>query len=165
VTPEDVTALVRDDMRALHDARVAAHVTSLLLAPPRPLLFAWPFGSGGERFDGFLVLDHPPSGTGIAYCRDGLGPEAPWALIFTTGLGSPPSTGRPDESYPRFLDAYFESKASADVPIWRVREWRTSRDGAWVSGELPWDEAWARVAELRASAPHAQYYCDHSVTY
>lgn len=165
MTSTDVEALVQDDVRALSDARVVAHVISLLLAPPRPLRLVWPWGPGGETFEGFLVLDHPPSSTGVAYCRKGLGPAAPWALVFTTDLGSPPSTGRPDESYPRFLDAYFESKASAEVPIWRVREGRTSFDGAWVTGELSWVEAWARVAKLRASAPHAPYYCDHSVRY
>lgn len=164
MTPASVAALVRDDMRALHDARVMEHVTSLLVAPPRPLRLAWTYGAAGEAFDGFLLLDHPRSGTGIAYCRHGFGPATPWGLIFT-GRESPPSTGMSDGWYPRFLDAYFESKASADVPIWRAREWRLSRDGAWVSGELSWEEAWAQVAELRASEPHAQYICNHSVTY
>ncbi|MFO0876271.1 MAG: hypothetical protein U0840_02770 [Gemmataceae bacterium] len=159
----DVEALVRDDMRALSDARVAAHVFSLLADPPRPVRLGWTFGAVGETLDGFLVLDHPRSGTGIVYCEQGFGPANPWGLVFTDR--GPLSTGTSDGWYPRLLDAYFESKASADVPIWRVRVWRTSRDGAWVSGELPWDEAWARVAELRASAPHAQYYSDHSVRY
>jgi hypothetical protein len=163
MTPADVAALIRDDMRALDDARVVAHVSALFVAPPRPLRLAWPYGAVGEAFDAFLVLDHPRSGTGIAYCRQGFGPAHPWGLIFTDR--GPPSTGPDDGWYPRFLDAYFASKASADVPIWRVREWRTSRDRAWVSGELPWDEAWERVAELRASAPLAQHYADHAVRY
>jgi hypothetical protein len=163
MTLADVEALVRDDMRALSDARVAAHVSSLLAVPPQSLRLGWTFGAVGETLDGFLVLDHPRSGTGIVYCEQGFGPANPWGLVFTNR--GPLSTGTSDGWYPRLLDAYFESKASADVPIWRVREWRLSFDGAWVSGELPWDEAWAQVAELRASAPHAQYYCDHAVRY
>jgi hypothetical protein len=163
MTPADVEALIQDDMRALHDGRVVAHVSTLLVRPPRPLRLAWPYGAVGEAFDAFLVLDHPASGTGIAHCRQGFGPAHPWGLIVTGRR--PPSTGMDDGWYLRFLDAYFESKASADLPIWRVREWRTSRDGAWVSGELPWDAAWAQVAELRESAPHAQYYCDHAALY
>jgi hypothetical protein len=163
MTPADVAALVRDDMRALDDARVVAHVSALLTAPPRLLRLAWFYGAVGETFDAFLVLDHPRSGTGIAYCRQGFGPANPWGLILTDR--GPPSTGADDGWYPRFLDAYFESKAPADLDIWRVREWRPSRDGAWLSGELPWDEAWAQVAELRASTPHGQYYCDHAIRY
>ncbi len=164
MTYADVTALVRDDMRALDDVRVVAHVASLLLGPPRPLRLEWPYGEVGETFDAFLVLDHPQSGTGIAYCQQGFGPANPWGLIWT-GRASSLTTGMDDGWYPRFLDAYFESKAPADLDIWRVREWRSGRDGAWVSGELPWDEAWVQVSTLRASAPHTQYYCDHAVTY
>jgi len=164
MTPADVEALIQDDMRAIHDARVVAHVSSLLVSPPRPLRLAWPYGAVGEAFDGFLVLDHSASSTGIAYCGQGFGPAKPWGLV-GTGDEVFPSTGMTDGWYPRFLDAYFESHAAADLAIWRVREWRTSHDGAWVSGELPWDAAWAQVAELRESAPHAQYYCDHAVPY
>lgn len=163
MTPADVVALVRDDMRALHDARVVEHVTSLLVAPPRPLRLAWPYGAAGEEFEGFLVLDHPRSGTGIVYCQQGFGPANPWGLVFTDR--GPLSTGMSDGWYARFLDAYFESKAPTDLAIWRVREWRPARDGAWVSGELPWGEAWERVSALRACGADAHYYCDHSVTY
>jgi hypothetical protein len=163
MTPADVAALIRDDMRALDDARVVAHVAALLVTPPRPLRLAWPYGAVGESFDAFLILDHPRSATGIAFCRQGFGPANQWGLIFTDR--GPPSTGTDDGWYPRFLDAYFESRASAELNIWRVREWRPSRDRAWMSGELPWGEAWERISALRVSAPHAQYYCDHSVRY
>lgn len=163
MTPADVAARIRDDMRALDDARVVAHVSALLVTPPRPIRLTWPYGAVGESFDAFLVLDHPRSGTGIAFCRQGFGPANPWGLISTDR--GPPSTGPDAGWYPRFLDAYFESMAPADLDIWRVREWRLSRDGTWMSGELPWDEAWERVSALRVSAPHARYYCDHSVRY
>ena len=121
MTPADLAALIRYEMRASHDTRVVAHVTALMVAPPRPLVLAWPYGEVGVVFDGFLVLDHSRSGTGIAYCLHGFGPAAPWGLIFTN-RESPPSTGTSDGWYPRFLDAYFESKAPADLDIWRVRE-------------------------------------------
>jgi hypothetical protein len=165
MTSAEVAALVRDDLRALRDARVAAHISALLVAPPSPLLFVWPYGPGGETFEGFLVLDHPPSGTGIACCRDGLGPAAPCTLLFTTDLGSPPSTGRPDGRYPRFLDAYFESKAATDLAIWRIRERQPGQEPAWLSGELPWDEAWERVMALRVASPQCWYDCEHAVRY
>lgn len=97
------------------------------------------------------------------YCRHGFGPANPWGLVFTDR--GPLSTGTSDGWCARFLDAFFESKAPADLAIWRVRKWQLTRDGAWASGELPWDEAWERVSALRTSAPHVLYYCDHAVIY
>jgi len=164
MTPTDVAALVRDDMRALHDARVVAHVTALLVTPPRQLLLGWAYGAAGEAFDGFLVLDHARSGTGIAYCQQGFGPAAPWGLI-ATNRESPPSMGRSDEWCPRFLEAYFESIAPADLDIWRVKERKTGQDPVWVSDELSWEEAWKQVMALRESAPDYRYDCEHAVTY
>ncbi len=164
MTPADLAALIRYEMRALHDTRVVAHVTALMVAPPRPLVLAWPYGEVGVVFDGFLVLDHSRSGTGIAYCLHGFGPAAPWGLIFTN-RESPPSTGTSDGWYPRFLDAYFESKAPADLDIWRVRERNPGQAPTWVSGEFSWDEAWKRVLALREATPDCQYDCEHAITY
>jgi hypothetical protein len=56
--PADVAALVRDDMTALRDARVSAHVSSLLLTPPRQLRVRVP-RYPGEVYEGFLVLGDP----------------------------------------------------------------------------------------------------------
>jgi hypothetical protein len=164
MTPADVAALIRDDMRTLHDARVVVHVTSLRVTPPRQLLLAWAYGAAGEAFDGFLVLDHPRSGTAIAYCHEGFGPATPWGLVCTK-RESLPSMGMSEGWFPRFLDAYFESMASTDLDIWRVRERKDGQDHTWVSGELSWDEAWKRVMALRESAPDCRYDCQHAIIY
>ncbi len=164
MTLVDVDALVREDMRALHDTRVVAHVSSLLVTPPRQVLLMWPYGAFGEEvFEGFLVLDHPRSGTGIAYCRQGFGPEFPWGIIATDR--EPLWTGMSDGWYTRFLNAYFESMVSIDLDIWRVKEQKPEQTANWVSEELPWDEAWKRVYALRESATDRRYDCDHAVTY
>lgn len=41
----EVEALVRDDMRTLSDTRVVAHVSSLLVVPPRQFRLGWTFGA------------------------------------------------------------------------------------------------------------------------
>jgi hypothetical protein len=162
MTTADVEALVRDDMRVLSDARVLAHVSSLLLTPPRPQR-VWVPRYSGEVYEGFLVLSHP-SGAAVAYSPRDYDLAVPWGLVGTPN--EPPSAATwCYDWYPRFLDVYFESLASTDLAIWRVREWQPGRDGAWVSGELSWREAWEQVSAMRASAPHAQYYCDHSIMY
>lgn len=164
MTPTDVAALVRDEMRSLHDARVVAHVSSLLVSPPRQLLLGWDYGVVGTTFEGFLVLDHARSGTAIAYCQQGFGPAAPWGLIFTK-QGRPPSMGMSDGWFPQFLDGFFESMASADLDIWRVKERRPGQDPTWMSGELSWNEAWKQVMALRESAPDCRYDCEHAIAY
>lgn len=144
--------------------RVVAYVTSLLVTPPRPLLLGWDYGAAGEAFEGILVLHHLKSGTAIAYCQQGFGPALPWGLI-STRHSPPHSMGTSDGWYPRFLDGFFESMASTDLNIWRVRERKPGNEPAWVSNELPWDEAWKRVMALRESAPDCRYDCEHANTY
>jgi hypothetical protein len=163
MTPAGVVALVRDDMAALGDARVSTHVDSLLVTPPRPLR-VWVARYSGEVYEGFLVLSHP-SGVAVVYCPRDYEPVEPWGLV---GISNESPTSEPwcyGDWYPRFLDAYFDSKAASDVDIWRVRERRLEREPAWVSDELPWDVVWQRVYALRAASPECQYDCEHSVTY
>jgi hypothetical protein len=161
MTPEDVTALIRAEMRSLHDKRVVDHVSSLLVSPPRPL-HVWVPRNSGEVYEGFLVLDHP-SGAAVAYCPRDYEPAAPWGLI-STPEGVPLSATSGDW-YPRFLDAYFESKAVTEPDIWRVKEHKSRQDPAWLSGELPWDEAWKRVLALREARPDCQFDCEHAILY
>jgi hypothetical protein len=160
MTPADVAALVRDDMRALRDARVVAHVSSLQVNPPRALRVLVPRYSG-EVIEGFLVLDHL-SGAAIAYCPRDFAPAVPWGLI-STPSGSPRPMAMSHDWYHRFLDVYFESLAVTDLDIWRVKERKPGQAPTWVSGELPWDEARKRVYALRQSAPDCQYDCDHAI--
>jgi hypothetical protein len=150
-------------MRDLADPRVLAHISSLLVMPPQRIMLGWAYGKPGEQFPGFLVLNHAASGTGIAYCQHGFGPQSPWGLIFTD-RESPPSIGT-EGWYPRFLNAYFESKAPAELDIWRVRKRGPSREAEWLTGDLSWDEAWGRVMALRQADPSCGYTCEQAVSY
>lgn len=164
MAPEDVAALVREDLGDLADPRVLAHLSSLLVIPPQRIILGWDYGKPGEQFPGFLVLDHAASGTGIAYCQHGFGPQNPWGLIFTH-RESPPSIGMDDGWYPRFLDAYFESKAASELDIWRVRKREPGQEAEWLTGDQSWDEAWRRVTALRQSDSTCRYDCEHAVSH
>jgi hypothetical protein len=164
MTSAAIASLIQDDMSAMHDIRISAYVGSLLITPPRHLLLGWEYGASEEAFEGFLALDHSKSGTAIANCQKGFGPATPWGLI-STRHRLPPSMGASDGWFPRFLDAFFESMASTDLKIWRVRERKPGKEPTWISDELSWDEAWNRVISLRGAAPDCRYDCEHAITY
>ncbi len=162
--PADVAALVRNDMAALRDARVLDHVTELLLTPPRPVR-VWVARYSGEVYEGFVVLSHPSSGTSVVYCPRDYDPADPWNLVFTPHESPTLEAWCSGDRWRRFLDVYFESKAVADLAIWRVRERKPGREPEWLSGELSWDEAWGRVKALREASPECAYDCERAVPY
>jgi hypothetical protein len=67
--------------------------------------------------------------------------------------------------YSSFLDAFFESFACVELPIWMV--FRVEPDGARipVTGEGAWQATWDRIYDLRSRDPTKRYECDHSVEY
>jgi hypothetical protein len=64
-----------------------------------------------------------------------------------------------------FMGAFFESFASADLPIWRVFMTNPLTGCNPISGELEWDVAWKQIEDLRARDPESSYNCDHSIKY
>lgn len=159
----DVEAIVNNELKTLTDDRVRTHINSLLVTPPRRIKVGRPKFSGVQLLEGFLILNHPKSGLGIGYCREAFGPERAWGLEDTKGELF--WAGISDCWFPRLLDAYFDSPAATELPIWRVREWQSDYMGAWLSEELSWDEAWARTTELRAIPQHFRCYHYHSIEY
>ena len=83
-------------------------------------------------------------------------------MIFTN-RESPPCIGMDDGWYPRFLDAYFESKAPCELDIWRVRKNQPGQEPEWLTGEMSWDEVWHHVRALRQSDPNCRYDCEHAI--
>jgi hypothetical protein len=45
----------------------------------------WNYGTPGQTFPCWIVVDPPSSNVGIAYCEFGFGPKAPWGLLFLSG--------------------------------------------------------------------------------
>ena len=144
------------------DKRVLAHVRTLL-ATPEAQLREWDYGEPGQSLRCWLVLAHRPSNTGIAYCEEGFGPAMPWGLLRLEGTEHM-SMGADSGWFDRFPDAYFESHASADLPIWRVFE-RSGMafPGTPITAEGTWDATWADVMRLRGQKPHLQYDCWQTV--
>ena len=107
----DIERFVRDELDQM-PGPVAAAVQPLLVEP-RMEERDWDYGPAGQRYPCWLVLEHPLSNTGIAYCDQGFGPGAPWGLLFLKGDHL--SMGMDAGWYSSLEDAFRESMAS-DLP-------------------------------------------------
>ena len=114
----------------------------------------------------WAILNDSNSNTGIAYCESGFGPRAPWGLVW---LGDSEdkrmSMGMDSGWFSTFLDAYFESFAATELPIWRVFKTGSSGTREPVTDENFWEPTWERVTECRKADPASRYDCGHSITY
>lgn len=162
VTTNHLIDLVESELAELDDARVAAHVRRLLV-PPGSVMRSWDYGTEDEAYPCWSVLEHNASNTGIAYCESGFGPSFPWGLVFLTGTVHM-SMGMDSGWFQCFLEAYFESSAAAELPIWRVFQ---GRDGDFpgqpISAEGTWQSTWDEVERLRELHPDIRYDCDQSL--
>jgi len=161
-TADSIRVRIEAELGLVRDPRVIAHIHSMLV-PPQPQMRVWDYGNPGDSYQCWLVLAHEPSNTGIAYCEYGFGPEMPWGLLWLEGTDCM-SMGMDSGWFDRFLDAYFESHASGDLPIWRVFEHLgTDFPGTPISPEGSWDATWAEVIRLRSERPEFRYDCWQSI--
>lgn len=158
-------AMIDRELERLSDARVKGHIRRLLV-DPRPVLRNWDYGKPGEQYPCWAVLNDSGSNTGIAYCESGFGPRSPWGLVW---LGNDDakhlSMGMDAGWFSTFLEAYFDSFAATELPIWRV--FRTDSSGVRdaITEEGTWEATWTRVAECRKADPASRYDCGHSTRY
>jgi hypothetical protein len=145
IDPAGLKALIEHELQGLSDIRVAAHVRSLLVEPK--LVFRnWDYGAPGEQYPCWTVLAHNRFKTAIAYCESGFGPRCPWGLVSLASDNAGALSMSMDSGwFPRFLDAYFESFAATELPIWRV--FRTGASGVRepITEEGSSDATWARA--------------------
>lgn len=162
IAPGQLLELVNRELDLLKDTRVVNHVRTLLVQPIS-IVRAWDYGASDEAYPCWSVLEHPKSNTGIAYCEQGFGPASPWGLVFLTGTEHM-SIGMDSGWYACFLDAYFESQASAELPIWRVYQ-HTNEDypGVPLTAEADCDSTWEEVLRLRERNPDKRYHCNQSL--
>jgi len=161
-SPAFLLQSVNDELDALADSRVSTHVRSLLVEPTI-VVRGWDYGRVDEAYPCWSVLEHAPSNTGIAYCEQGFGPTHPWGLVFLSGVERM-SIGTDAGWYGTFLEAFFESRAAADLPIWRVYQGGTAGlPSTPLSTEGDWDTTWAQVMRLRELNPDMRYDCWHSL--
>jgi len=110
-----VAALVAEQLAQIADQRVV-DVLSKYLVPPRPCLLEWDYGHPHPEFPepkypGFIVMEHPGSGTGIAYSDYGSGPDMPWVLIAIEH----PRFGMDSSWFDSLEDAFQNSFASNEL--------------------------------------------------
>jgi hypothetical protein len=158
-TAASITALLERELSALSDPRVVAHIRSLLVTPrceTRP----WDYGRPDEGFPCWIVLKHSPTNSAVAFCEHGFGPAAPWGLLRLEGTEHM-SMGMDSGWFRSFLEAYFDSKAVTELPIWRVFQHQgTNYPGRAITAEGSWDDTWAEVMRLRETNDGFRYDCE-----
>ena len=163
ITPAEILLLVDKASALLQDARVVAHIRSLIIDPTK-VDREWDYGDPGQLYSCWDILKHVDSNTGIAYCEFGFGPRSPWGLVSLFGENM--SMGMDCGWYVSFIEAYFESMASADLPIWRVFKYdEDTRSNVAMTDELGWDSTWEEVYRLRSIDPNGCYNCLHSIQF
>ena len=161
-TSQLIRNLVEAELSLISDVRIKSHIRGLLVEP-QVIMRAWDYGRPDEAYPCWTVLDHPVSNSGIAYCESGFGPRTPWGLIALSGPHM--SIGMDSGWFASLADAYFESFAATDLPIWRVfkQESEETYPGAPLTAESDWNSTWEEVYRLRAADPLARYHCAHDV--
>jgi hypothetical protein len=81
---QTVTRRVEQELVAIRD-RATIDLIRRYLVEPFPVRRNWDYGSPGQTYVCWTVLEHPPSNTGVAYCEQGFGPDFPWGLVFLSG--------------------------------------------------------------------------------
>jgi hypothetical protein len=157
--------LIEDELTTLSDVRIVAHVMEMLVEP-RAVLRSWDYGERGQQYPCWIVLEDPAhSFNAIAFCEHGFGPKCPWGLISSGDTPSDMSMGMDSGWFLSFLDAYFESWAAIELPIWKIMKEEPDRTLVPLSDEGAWVSTWDRINELRSSDPSGRYHCRHGITY
>ena len=113
-TSKSVSERIGAELAGMRDLRLQSRVRELLV-PPYPVTRPWSYGPPHE-YVCWTILEHRPSNTGIAFCSQGFGPEAPWGLVWLEE--SPSSTmnmGMDSSWYSSLEQAMRESYAWDDA--------------------------------------------------
>ena len=164
VTVEVLKSLIEDELATLSDRRVSAHIRRMLLEP-YVLLRSWDYGEPDQRYPCWIVLRDEHSVAAIAYCEYGFGPRCPWGLVSSGNGEKHQSMGMDSGWFTTFLDAFFESVACVELPIWRVFAVEPDGKRTAVTHEGAWDTTWSRIFDLRRSHPTKRYDLGHSIAY
>ena len=98
-----VQALVESQLSAMKDRRLAEEIGALRI-PPRCEQRRWDYGSPGQTFPCWFVLESRTVSVGIAYCEQGFGPMQCWGVMFLTG---PNTSMGMESSWHRSLEEAF----------------------------------------------------------
>lgn len=104
-----VRQLVEAELSGIQDPVARSRIRELLVEPD-PVEREWFYGTPGQRYTCWTVLQDPALNIGIAYCAEGFGPGHPWG--FVSLAGSQTGIG-PDYWWFPTLEA-----ALKDSPLW-----------------------------------------------
>jgi hypothetical protein len=110
---KDVSSRVEQKLEQISDSKLVSRIRELLVTP-YPVERAWDYGSRGEHFVCWTVLQHQPSNTGIAFCLQGFGPADPWGLVSLSG--SHMNIGMDSSWFASVEDAMRGSRADGQNP-------------------------------------------------
>jgi hypothetical protein len=163
ITPLQLQVLIDAELENIRDVRVTNHIRRLLVEPTE-ISRPWDYGDDGEEFPCWSILDHTKSSTGIEYCEQGFGPSRPWSLVFLPG-STYMSLGMDSGWFFTFADAFFDSAAATDLPIWRAfkQEGEEKYPGLALTEEADWNTTWDIVYKLRAADPSGCYHCSNDI--
>lgn len=151
------------EIRKIRDPRVVSKARALLVKP-YVVQRDWDYGAPGITYPCWSVLEHPSSNIGIAYCESGFGPRSPWGLVFLTGSPESMSIGMDCGWFQTFEEAFFDSQAAVELPIWRVFKREAGEyPGTPLTPEADWESTWAEVYRLREHDKTSQYNCGQSI--
>ncbi len=162
VSAEILRGLIQGELATVSDTRVLAHIQGMLVEP-YAVLRDWDYGEPGQQYPCWTVLEDSHSGAGIAYCEYGFGPRTPWGLV--SSEDGQQSMGMDCGWFMTFMEAFFDSFASIELPIWRV--FRVEPDGTRVpiADEDAWEPTWDHIYQLRSRDPAVRYDCGHSIKF
>jgi len=103
-----VQARLESELNVILDKAVLV-VLKPMLVNPRCEMRDWDYGEEGQSYPCWIVAEHHPSNTCIAYCEHGFGPSYPWGLLFIAGEHL--SMGMDSGWYASLEDALRESMA------------------------------------------------------
>jgi len=82
---QDISSRLEQELKQISDSKLVSRIRELLVAPPCPMERPWDYGSRGDQFVCWTVLEHHPSNTGVAFCSQGFGPPYSWGLVSLSG--------------------------------------------------------------------------------
>ena len=80
----DIEALVAQQIARISQPDLVQTIRCHLV-PPRCEHRPWDYGAPDQTYPCWIVTEHRPSNTCIAFCESGFGPSCPWGLLCLSG--------------------------------------------------------------------------------
>lgn len=110
IEAREITAILEKEMQRFAVAAQREKVRALLVTP-RCEDRNWDYGEVGQTYPCWIVAQHTPSNTAIAYSKHGFGPTNPWGLLSLCSSGPRSSMGMDSSWFPHFDECVKESFA------------------------------------------------------